>query len=415
MNSVQHDPQKNSAKSPADVSQRAIAFGDQYVYVKSERATSPSMLKIADLPAWAYRCGGNVRCHGTYVGSHFYPPTSIPTAAEDIAKFDPSATPHRYSMRLEADGKDGDELQDACKKMVSVVRTLQDVNGFAFLRRDRVQDHFNFFSTGQRSIYAVARRYSAAALTGWDDGMAAIAEAIDTHSGGGLIDANLYHTPRAPGRAYFTRHEKSSYFNVIPFEWVAGYESDRIRNACANPATDDWVNSWSCTVGAFLPQGGPLYDALIKHVEATRFASAVDMAGRLPRLPNCNRPDYAALIVTAGFRVTRTKHKHSTTFYVLDRCPYCNRPGHAQVSEFGKLRCFATSCLVGTDGVPAAGDAGWLKKLGIPLPDTDDEIAEPADPHLDRYPSALTNKVCIDTASARTAIRSAIENFLVPS
>ena len=383
---------------------------DLVVLVKPCKDTSPISIPLKDLGAWSQAL---VTSAGVYAGSHYYPPgPSLPVNQVVPGECDPREFPCYYHFRFECDGKSDTPLVEACTRMTAALTQLKRLKYWWFLSPESIEKHFTFFSTGQRSIYAVARSCSANAAIGWDRASTAIMQAINTAAGTEIIDLQIYNTPKAPARAYHTSHEKGTYFNAIPFDWVATKNVARIQERCSGPATDDWARSWIETVGIRHRAGGPVYDALTRWIARTRFESEANDGARLPRLPSTRRHDYAALIKAQGHRIARVKQLGSTSYIVLDTCPYCGKRKHAVVSEFGNLKCKADSCPA-AKGVAPKGEAGWLLKVGIVLDDADDDDSDlQDDTEVDHYPDAVNLTATRDALDVRAELRISIEDFL---
>jgi len=381
---------------------------DLFVLAKDCQQMSPNSIRLSDLGEWFHHGCSN---QGIYVGAHLYPDGAQFNSGHSIpSEIDLRPIPCYYNLRFECDGDGDNPLLDACERMSAVCRGFWKLRHFQFLGEHQFETHFRFFSTGRRSIYAVAGTCSARVAADWDIAAKALMQAINSAVGAEVVDLQIYNTPKAPARAYFTQHEKGTFFNPIPLEWVLAKDVPRIKQACAKSVSRDWTASLIETIGAQNLAGGPIYDALSKWTAIARFQGEARKASFLSRLPATNRPDYAALLAEQGQRISKTKRIGSTSYFVLEACPYCGKSGHAQVSEFGTLKCFADSCVASKkDGIGSTGDDGWMKKVGIVLEDSDADAGLNDDLEIDRYPNA------VDMANGRNALEIRAEMPVVIS
>ena len=380
---------------------------DHFVLAKYCQEMSPISIRLSELSRW-FRHGGS---QGIYVGSHLYPDGIRFLTGRSIPKetyLHP--VPCFYNLRFECDGKGDNPLLDACKRMSAVCRVLGQLRHFQFLGAEGFEKHFTFFSTGRRSIYAVARSCSAQIAAHWDQATKAVMTSVNAVAGDGFVDLQIYNTPKAPGRAYFTQHEEGTFFNPIPFDAVVRNDVGYIKQLCAQSITHDWPTRLIETIGVMQPAGGPVYDALTQWIDIAQFQDEARKASFLPRLPNVGRPDYAALLTEHGHPIAKTKQMESTTYHVLKTCPYCGKGEHAHVSEFGKLKCLADSCAASA-GISAAGDEGWFNKLGIEI--DEDDIAEEVDAiDVDRYSDARDFSQSRDACEIRAELNQVISSGL---
>jgi len=418
-----------------------------FLLAKSRKKMAPLPVELSHLPIWAEALPDEEGC-GTYLGSHIFPcQESIAEGQRLPDDMNMAEVPHYYGLRFECDGKGPLPLDDACRKMVAALRVLSHLPHWSFLRvPDPVDDtldpntrralaelragrakmaggtpesdtnveaFFSFFCTGHRSIYAVARECSSSPLTGWDAAARDVFGRVNAAAGQDLVDLNIYRTPKAPGRALYTRHEEGTWFNPVPWAWVRDRSWYSIRSACERAASSCWADDLLDATGMLRRAGGAVYDALRIGVQTLRFADDVRRLSTPPRLPVARgRIDYVGLLRERGYYVTREKNVRGTRTYLLDRCPFCGKaPEHAWVSEFGRLGCFAQGC-VATERLSARGDDGWLRKLGIELPEEDVEDEADAQDAVDYYPDAREIDETVDIGQARDEIVRRLTEFL---
>ncbi len=276
-----------------------------------------------------------------------------------------------------------------------------------------VERFFTFFCTGGRSVYAVARECSAVATTGWDAAAKDVFEGVNAKAGEELVDVGIYRSPKAPGRALYTRHEKGTWFNAVPWEWVRNRAAVAMAKRCASSTNPTWADDLLDATGMLRRTGGAVYDALRHGIEGLRFADDVHRLSTPPRLPVAQgRIDYVGLLRQRGYYVAREKDVRGTMTYLLDRCPFCGKgPTHAWVSAYGRLKCFAKGCIA-TEGLSARGDDGWLRRLNIDIPKADDDGEADAQDAVDHYPDAREIVEAVDIGQARGEIVRRLTEFL---
>ena len=170
--------------------------GDFYVFVKPTLRVSPTLV-----------CTSNLLNSGIvtelYLGTHYFPIPADPQAAAELYQTMTEVVSgglcqirHYAHFRFEADGPkklpQHEAIAVSSQNMLRALEVLADLPDSFLPTFENPEQHLQFFCTGSRSIYALARGASPEARTDWDVGARALIDAINRAAGEELLDPVPY-------------------------------------------------------------------------------------------------------------------------------------------------------------------------------------------------------------------------------